>query len=673
MSAPNSSVHAQEEDLEGISVLGRGPVHEAFADPALEKPAAPPVVSAKPPEPIEELPPDQRPEGENVQWIPGYWDWDEDMEDFIWVSGVWRDLPPGREWVPGYWTEVEGGWQRVAGYWIEAGQTELQYLPEPPPSIESGPSVESPSADHVYVPGCYVFVDTRYVWRPGYWIPSYPGWCWVPARYVWTPLGCIFLNGHWDYGLHRRGLLFAPCHIDRRFWGRSGWRFRPRHVVLESALVGAFFVNRSRGCYYFGDYFDPRYERRGFVPWVDFRIGRRVHDPLFVQYRHQYREPDRWERNLRSVYEERRRNEEARPPRDFRRDRAFDRDDGRSLVAALSRLDRERVRLTDVSESAREEIAERAKERRRAAQERQRTELGDRPEGKRPVLTDRPRTVRRSPGPGEPKAPDRSRKLQAPETPKGEPRKPKAEPGHPKFEPRPAPKDDRPDIPRRPKTAEPKGEPKTQPKAEPKGQPKLPKVEPRPQPKGEPSPKGETRPKGEVRPKIEPRPEPKPQPKAEPKRPEPKPQPKAEPRRPEPKPQPKAEPRRPEPKPQPKAEPRRPESKPQPKAELRPQPRSEPRSLPDFRPQPRTAPRPDARPERPAPRPEVRPQPRETPRPEVRAQPRATPRPEVRPQPRATPRPEARSQPRVERRSEPSSQPRESRSRESRGKGKDRD
>lgn len=33
------------------------------------------------------LPPDQKPEGDDVAWIPGYWAWDDERNDFLWVSG----------------------------------------------------------------------------------------------------------------------------------------------------------------------------------------------------------------------------------------------------------------------------------------------------------------------------------------------------------------------------------------------------------------------------------------------------------------------------------------------------------------------------------------------------------------------------------------------------------
>ncbi len=37
--------------------------------------------------------PDQKPEGTNVQWIPGYWSWDDERKDYLWVSGFKRDVP----------------------------------------------------------------------------------------------------------------------------------------------------------------------------------------------------------------------------------------------------------------------------------------------------------------------------------------------------------------------------------------------------------------------------------------------------------------------------------------------------------------------------------------------------------------------------------------------------
>src|SRR5260370_31737874 len=65
---------AQQPD--NVEVLGRGPVHEAYAQPMDAQPAPGPLVLRQPPAAIDEIPPDQKPAGDNVEWIPGYWQWD---------------------------------------------------------------------------------------------------------------------------------------------------------------------------------------------------------------------------------------------------------------------------------------------------------------------------------------------------------------------------------------------------------------------------------------------------------------------------------------------------------------------------------------------------------------------------------------------------------------------
>src|SRR4051794_3220896 len=64
------------EDAARPEVQARGPVHEAFAQPGEVRPRPSPVAPKAPPAPVNELPPDVRPEGDNVAWVPGYWAWD---------------------------------------------------------------------------------------------------------------------------------------------------------------------------------------------------------------------------------------------------------------------------------------------------------------------------------------------------------------------------------------------------------------------------------------------------------------------------------------------------------------------------------------------------------------------------------------------------------------------
>jgi hypothetical protein len=304
----------QAADKPDLEVLTRGPIHEAYADPGVTPTEAAPIVPNQPPDPIEEALPDQKPEGDNVIWIPGYFTWDEDRNDFIWLSGFWRVPPPGRTWVPGSWRQVADGWQRTPGFWAAAEQDNVQYLPPPPAPLEAVPATPAPSEDSIYTPGVWVYRDARYLWRPGVWITYRPGWVWVPAHYVWTPAGWVFVDGYWDYPLRQRGLLFAPVYFAGRPWLRPGWFYSPRYVVYDDFLMGALFLRPRWGGYWFGDYFGAVYERRGFLAWIDIRFGRGVYDPMFSFYLRFYRNDRVWDRDLRALYASRA-NGDNLPPR----------------------------------------------------------------------------------------------------------------------------------------------------------------------------------------------------------------------------------------------------------------------------------------------------------------------------------------------------------------------
>src|SRR5437868_492333 len=63
-----------------IEVDARGPVHEAYAQPWQTNPGPNEAVDKKPPEPIAEEPAAEKPTGKNVQWVPGYWQFDADRK-----------------------------------------------------------------------------------------------------------------------------------------------------------------------------------------------------------------------------------------------------------------------------------------------------------------------------------------------------------------------------------------------------------------------------------------------------------------------------------------------------------------------------------------------------------------------------------------------------------------
>ena len=91
--AQNPPAMPTEELPAGSQVVTGGPVHEAFAKPVSMDPQAPILVPQQPPENLQEVPPAERPGGANIVWVPGYWAWDTERNDFVWVSGCWRNAP----------------------------------------------------------------------------------------------------------------------------------------------------------------------------------------------------------------------------------------------------------------------------------------------------------------------------------------------------------------------------------------------------------------------------------------------------------------------------------------------------------------------------------------------------------------------------------------------------
>lgn len=577
---------AAGELRDGVEVLTRGPVHEAFAGTVTFSPEPGVEVAKAPPEPIEELPPEQSIEGENVAWIPGYWAWDDDRDDFLWISGIWRALPPGRQWIPGYWSESERGYLWTSGYWADSKVEEIQYLPQPPESIDEGPNIQAPSPDQIWVPGCWVWYQTRYAWRPGYWIAVEPNWVWIPAYYCWSPHGWIFIDGYFDHAVVRRGLLFAPVFFHAGVYARPAFRYSPIVVININIFVNQLFLRPAYHHYYFGDYYAANYTSAGFYPWFSVYERRVGYDPIFAYQRWEHRRDRNWERSLRTTFQSRVENEAARPPRTFEAQQRLARTGATSkesdLVVATTLTDLAKdqnrpLKLRTVKQDERQKFADQGKEIQNFRAERQKLEA----KGTESAAP-KPGKVAERPTMKLPKSPVVA-KAGAEQGPEAAPPK---RPEVPKADPKVEPKARKPGDRTRPSEAtEPKGKrPGTKSKGDLDNEPP-PKESPKPgrKPEPEPQPKPGVKPEPKPEPKPETKPEPKPETKPRPK-PAPEPKPKAEPK-PMPKPAPKAEPK-PMPKPVPKVEP-----KPKPM----PTPKGEPQPKPKEKPQPASSGKPDTR------------------------------------------------------------------------------
>lgn len=365
-----------------LEVLTRGPVHEAFAETVTFDPQPGVVVTKAPPAAIEELPPDNRPEGANVAWIPGYWAWDDDSTDFLWVSGTWRVLPPGRQWVPGYWSETRQGAQWTSGYWADADLTEVEYLPEPPETVESGPNIAAPSENDVWLPGCWVWQQNRYSWRPGFWSAAQQNWVWIPAHYQWAPRGYVFVDGYWDYAIDRRGVLFAPVSFNRNVYGRRGYTYTPFTVIDLGVFTNHLFLRPNYGHYYFGDYYGARYSNIGFSPWFSYHSSRSGYDPFYAHQRWHHRRDRGWEQQVQANFRNLDQNSEARPPRTWQAQQervARSATSDRKMIVAtpyeeILKRKNSRIRFQPVDQSERQRVFQQARNVQKFRAERQKLE-----------------------------------------------------------------------------------------------------------------------------------------------------------------------------------------------------------------------------------------------------------------------------------------------------------
>jgi len=380
-----SAATAVSTAVEDVQILTRGPVHEAFAESVSFDPQPGLIVRAVPPAAIEELPPEQQPEGDNVTWISGYWAWDDELNDFLWISGVWRNLPPGRQWVPGYWSAIDDGqYQWTSGYWADATTSEVAYIPTPPPrNIDSGPNIEAPSDDQSWIPGNWIWGESRYVWRPGYWCPLRSNWTWVPSRYCWTRRGYLYVDGYWDYALASRGVLFAPVYFNSPIYTTPGYYYTPGIVFGLDLLADHLFVRPRCGHYYFGDYYAPRYREAGFYASYYWHNRYRGYDPIYAYDRWCHRGDRNWENRRRDNFDYFRDHENDRPQhtwaamRDSRNDRLGD-GRNRSFATPLADFannpaaDGQRFRTLD--KDRRDQFVAQNQQMRKFGQERRQTE-----------------------------------------------------------------------------------------------------------------------------------------------------------------------------------------------------------------------------------------------------------------------------------------------------------
>jgi hypothetical protein len=246
-----------------VVVLDKGPIHEGFVQPGAQVRGKGITAPKAPPLPVDENPPLATLESAGMQWISGYWAWDGQRKDFIWVCGCYRIPPPDRSWEPGRWKVANKVWTYFPGYWRPTnGKGVLVNLPEPPASEEEAPTSPNENPKAMWVPGIWEYKNGKFVWQPGYWPPAHEALLWQPGQYVAAETGFTFVPGHWDYPLEDRGVLFAPVFFSQAQREKSSWAYRPQSPRPfgsdakwgKGGLFDSLCIGPNFNSYYFGDY-----------------------------------------------------------------------------------------------------------------------------------------------------------------------------------------------------------------------------------------------------------------------------------------------------------------------------------------------------------------------------------------------------------------------------------
>lgn len=184
------------------------PIHEAFV-PRNRDLTPQQVINKPPPAPIAETPPPQ-PFPQTV-WIPGYWFWMHEKQDFVWICGVWRLPPPDHAWLPGIWKEVQEGWTYACGAWMpDQAKAPWVYSKNPPPSSQNENAGKPPSREYFWFSGFWELASSagKFQWLSGSWQKFDSKWILEPAHWIWRPEGYLLVPVYWDWHLDQRGQAY---------------------------------------------------------------------------------------------------------------------------------------------------------------------------------------------------------------------------------------------------------------------------------------------------------------------------------------------------------------------------------------------------------------------------------------------------------------------------------
>ena len=242
------------------------------------------------------MPPEEKPEGD-VVWIGGYWAWDDDRDDFLWVVRLLAHAAAtGKEWVAGYWREQARSVAVGARLLDRPSQEEqgpnVTYYPEPPPPPAARPARQAARGRPVLCSGL-LDVGRQSLRLAGRLLEPRPSGLRLGCRPTTAGRRTAMSSSP------ATGTTPSPnAACCTRRWCVDAVVVGPRSSTRrttrsrDTIVVDALFVRPGRCHYYFGDYYGPRYVGLGFH--CGYHYSRLHYDPIIVYNRWAYRDSPGW-------------------------------------------------------------------------------------------------------------------------------------------------------------------------------------------------------------------------------------------------------------------------------------------------------------------------------------------------------------------------------------------
>jgi hypothetical protein len=100
-------------------------------------------------------------------------------------------------------------------------------------------------------------------------------------------------------------------------YARPGFAYTPSVVIDMDLLVKNLFCFPRYDHYYFGDYYDARYQREGIYPWFESASHHEYFDPIFAHRQWRNRDNHEWIAQVKTDYGRRQKEPDARPARTY--------------------------------------------------------------------------------------------------------------------------------------------------------------------------------------------------------------------------------------------------------------------------------------------------------------------------------------------------------------------